>query len=334
MPHQGLQRTTTVLAVVVVVVALAAGGDARADEAADALTPPRVIHFVEAPRPEGADAGVVAVELELTIGVDGALTDAQIAVSAGEAFDAAALAAVRQFIFEPARRGARAVPARIRYRYTFEAVEAISDAGAPGDGAAPQPPDGGAPTIVSDAGAPADTALPSFGATASIAAPPREVTKRTLGAEELTNAAGTRGDALRVVELLPGVARPPYLQGFLLIRGSGPDDSQVVFEGGPVDRLYHFGGLTSFTNARLLDHIDLYPGNFSARYGRKVGGIVDVGVRDPKRDAVHSVVDVNLIDASVLIEGRSAIAVPSRSRPAAATSTCGSATSSPRTRSA
>ncbi len=301
MPPHGRQRTTAVFAAALAVIA---GSAARAAETSDAaLTPPRVIRFVEAPRPESAETGAVAVELELTIGVDGALADAQIAVSAGADFDAAALAAVRQFTFEPARRGTRAVPARIRYRYTFEAVAPAVDAGASDDGAA-QPVDGGAPVlaIAPDGGA-SDAALPSFGATASIAAPPREVTKRTLGVEELTNAAGTRGDALRVIELLPGVARPPNLQGFLLIRGSGPDDSQVVFEGGPVDRLYHFGGLTSFTNARLLDHIDLYPGNFSARYGRKVGGIVDVGVRDPKRDAIHSVVDVNLIDASVLVEG-------------------------------
>ena len=41
----------------------------------------------------------------------------------------------------------------------------------------------------------------------------------------------------------------------LVIRGSSPGDSQVVFEGGPVDRLYHFGGLTSFTSSRLLEHI-------------------------------------------------------------------------------
>ena len=59
-----------------------------------------------------------------------------------------------------------------------------------------------------------------FGATASIAAPPREVVKRTLAPEELVRAAGTRGDPLRVIELLPGVARPPGLAGFIIIRGA------------------------------------------------------------------------------------------------------------------
>ena len=142
-----------------------------------------------------------------------------------------------------------------------------------------------------------------FGATASIAAPPREVTKRALAPEELVRAAGTRGDPLRVIELLPGVARPPGLAGFIIIRGSSPFDSQAFFEGAPVDRIYHFGGLTSFVNPRLLDHIDLYPGNFSARFGRKMGGVIDVGIRDPKTDGFHGMADVNLIDSSFIVEG-------------------------------
>jgi len=151
------------------------------------------------------------------------------------------------------------------------------------------------------AGKPAPAAL-EFGATATIEAPPREVTKRTLGAEELLRVAGTRGDALRAIEYMPGVARSPQAD-FIIIRGSSPTDSEVEFEGAPVLRLYHFGGLTSFAQSRLLERIDLYPGNFSARYGRKMGGIIDVGVRDPKADAFHGMVDVNVIDTSILAEG-------------------------------
>jgi TonB family protein len=142
-----------------------------------------------------------------------------------------------------------------------------------------------------------------FGATASVEAPPREVTKRTLTAEELVGVAGTRGDALRVIELMPGVARPPGAMGVVIIRGAAPADSAVKLEGVGVPHLYHFGGLTSFVQGRLLDRIDLYPGNFSARYGRKMGGVVDVTLRDPKTDRLRGMVDVNVIDASAMAEG-------------------------------
>ena len=136
---------------------------------------------------------------------------------------------------------------------------------------------------------------------ARIAPPPREVTRRTIGKEELTRIPGTRGDALRTVELMPGVARPPLGAGLLIVRGSAPDDTQAMFEGLPVQLLYHFGGLTSFINSRMIDSIDFYPGNFSVRYGRRRGGIIEVGAAEIPRDEFHGVADVNLIDASLLV---------------------------------
>jgi TonB family protein len=141
-----------------------------------------------------------------------------------------------------------------------------------------------------------------FGATATIEAPPREVTKRTLDASELLRMAGTRGDPLKGIEYMPGVARSP-IGDFIIIRGSSPVDSEVQFEGAPIYRLYHFGGITSFVQPRLVEKIDLYPGNFSARYGRKMGGIIDVGIRDPRTDGLHGLVDINLVDSSFLFEG-------------------------------
>lgn len=141
-----------------------------------------------------------------------------------------------------------------------------------------------------------------FGAVARVEAEVHEVVRRTIPREDLVRTAGTRGDPLRVIELLPGVARPPSGQGMVMIRGSAPSDSQVFLGGSPVYNLYHFGGLTSVANGYLLSGIDLYPGNFSVRYGRKIGGVIETGFRDPKTDALHGVLDVNMIDSSLLIE--------------------------------
>jgi TonB family protein len=144
----------------------------------------------------------------------------------------------------------------------------------------------------------------AYGAVARVKAPPREVTRRTIEREELTRVAGTRGDALRTIELLPGVSRPPFGAGLVLIRGAAPGDSTVLVDGIPVPLLYHFGGLTSFINSRALERIDFYPGNFSVRYGRALGGIVDVGIRDPSPDKYHGMIDTNLpLDTSLLLEG-------------------------------
>src|SRR5690606_33723927 len=91
-----------------------------------------------------------------------------------------------------------------------------------------------------------DVPRADYSATAVVEPPPREITKRTVPKEVLTRVPGTRGDPLRAVEILPGVARPPFAAGALIVRGAAPGDSQVFLEGIPVPLLYHFGGLTSF----------------------------------------------------------------------------------------
>lgn len=143
-----------------------------------------------------------------------------------------------------------------------------------------------------------------YGAVARVKAPPREVTRRTIERAVLTRVAGTRGDALRAIELLPGVGRPPFGAGLVLIRGAAPQDSAVLLDGSYVPLLYHFGGLTSFINSRALERIDFFPGNFSVKYGRRMGGVIDVGTREPATDGYHGVLDVNVpLDSSLLVEG-------------------------------
>ncbi len=143
-----------------------------------------------------------------------------------------------------------------------------------------------------------------FGAVAEVEAPPRESTKRTIGEEQLTRIPGTRGDALRAVEVMPGVSRTPMFSndGAPLLRGSSSLESAVMLDGAEVPLIYHFGGLTSFFNSHLLESVNLYPGNYSARYGRAAAGIVEARVRDPKQDKFHALLELSAIDSQALVE--------------------------------
>ncbi len=133
--------------------------------------------------------------------------------------------------------------------------------------------------------------------------PRKEVTRRTLKLEEIRRIPGTRGDALRVVQTLPGVARTPYGLGPLVLRGSGPYDSRAFLDGHWIPLPFHFGGLTSIFNGDLLRRIDLYPGNFPARFGRSTAGILDVRTRPGRTDGHHGYVDADLYDVGFLVEG-------------------------------
>ena len=124
-----------------------------------------------------------------------------------------------------------------------------------------------------------------------------EVTKRTLQRQQMTSVPGTFGDPIRVIQTLPGLARTPFGLGFLVIRGSNPDDTAIYIDGHRVPQLFHFLGGPSILNAEFLESIDLYPSGYPARFGRSHGGVVAVETRATKSDGIHGQADVDLLDA-------------------------------------
>jgi TonB family protein len=268
----------------------------------NAVDPPRLVTFVPAKIPEGAVISQpLGVLTEITIDETGRVAQASIAESGGNAaLDAAALDAVRAFVFEPAKKGGVPISVSIRYRYVFEPPPPAPAPAAPVP-AAPVAPAAAAAKPAPSKAPPQAGELEEFTATAEVEAPPREPTRRSISGEALTRIPGTGGDPVKAIEVMPGVARTSG-QGDPLIRGAAWNESSSLLDGVPVPFLFHFGGLTSFMHPRLIERVDVYPGNFSTRYGRVTGGIVEVRARDPRSDRLHGVLDLNLIDSSLLVE--------------------------------
>jgi TonB family protein len=130
----------------------------------------------------------------------------------------------------------------------------------------------------------------------------KEVAQRTLTLNEVRKIPGMGGDAVKVIQAMPGVARTAFGTG-IVIRGSAQGDSRFFLDGIQLPLLFHFGGLTSVYNSAALETVDLYPGGFGTRYGGALGGVVEIKSRKPKTDRVHGYLDVNVLDASFLVEG-------------------------------
>ncbi|MBZ4336205.1 TonB-dependent receptor [Corallococcus interemptor] len=131
----------------------------------------------------------------------------------------------------------------------------------------------------------------------------KEVTRTTITVAEVQRVPGTQGDTLKVVQNLPGVARPAFNGGALVIRGTSPQESGVFLDGLRIPILYHFGGLTSVYNSDLLEAVDYLPGNFSAYYGDITGGVINVRSREPRTDRLHATVGISLIESNAVVEG-------------------------------
>ena len=130
----------------------------------------------------------------------------------------------------------------------------------------------------------------------------KEVVRRTLSRVEIQKIPGTFGDPIRVVQNFPGVARAPFGLGQLIVRGANPNQTLTFFDGVEIPLLFHLAGGPSVVNGEFLDRVDFFPGGFGARYGRAVGGVVDVASRRGATDTWHGVAKVDLLDSSLFIE--------------------------------
>jgi TonB family protein len=268
-------------------------------EASADIDPPKPISTPLA-YPETA-TGAATLLLELTIDREGRVVDARV-IEGDPQFQDAALSAARTWLFEPARRRAEAIAARIRYSVQF-----TPEAGRPSTVAEPSatPPEAVAPKPSPSPRNPPGTQPP-----AHVPTKPVEITvlgKRAqpgsvlLTREETRALPGTFGDPLRSIEAQPGVV--PIVSGLpaFFIRGAPPANVGFFFDGIELPLLYHAFFGPSVIHPGFIDTIEFYPGASPAQYGRFAGPIVAVNSR-PMRTQAGGEANVRLIDAGGLVE--------------------------------
>ena len=131
----------------------------------------------------------------------------------------------------------------------------------------------------------------------------KSVAVTTVSAEQGSRVAGTGGDAIKVVENLPGVARSSVGSGNLVVWGSGSGDTRVYVDGVHIPSLYHQGGYRSVIHSDLVKNVELQPGGYGSTYGRGLGGVVVVGMKRLQADGYHGSVNLDAIDASASLRG-------------------------------
>jgi len=278
---------------------------------AEPITPPRALRVPEVLLPEG-QALSGPVEVLLSIDADGHVTQAELERSHGTELDALLLDAARTIRFEPAMKGSRPVPSRIRFRFEVEpAAESTLEPGAssPTEADATHPENAAVPAE----GGPSDEGMrdqvtleeespgDAFGATARVDRPqPGAASRVKLRGRELTMIPGTFGEPLRVVATLPGVLRSPFGLGFFLVRGASFQNTGFFVDGFQVPLLYHLGAGPAILSARLVDQLDFYPGGFPVSFGHYTAGVISLRTAPPPTDRFRVEFELDLLRASAL----------------------------------
>jgi TonB family protein len=117
----GGKRLKTAYCLAAFAFALSGVARAQGEEPAVLDKNPKLVHFVQADYPKDKhEAGITAhVLMSIEISEEGKVGEVEVVESGGQDFDAAAVAAAKQFVFEPAESGGQPIPVKITYRYDF-----------------------------------------------------------------------------------------------------------------------------------------------------------------------------------------------------------------------
>ncbi len=130
-----------------------------------------------------------------------------------------------------------------------------------------------------------------------------DITRRTISIAEVRRVPGTFGDPVRVIQSLPGAARSSFGSSQLILRGANPEDSNVYIDGVEVPIIFHMGGYRSVINPALIASVDYLPGGYGVRYGRSIGGVVDVQTSDEYPERRRATGHTDVLDCRVKTTG-------------------------------
>ncbi len=269
-------RASTAIAYLVLAMVWPCGA---ADAQTPVIEPPVRLDTSRVPYPTSAH-GSSSVVVDLRVDREGHVTESRV-VEGEEPFASAVTGAAASWRFQPARRGAVPVEARIRVRVGFSAPEPAA-----------QPPEA--------ASTPPSQAPPETGVQeVTVHGVRPEPGQQEMSGGEVRQMPGAFGDAFRAIEALPGVT--PLVSGlpYFLVRGAPPGDTGFYIDGVRVPALFHLGVGAAVIHPGLVEKVDFYPGGYPARFGRFTGGILSGEVL-PTPERPHYEASVRLLDAGAL----------------------------------
>ena len=87
-------------------------------------------------------------------------------------------------------------------------------------------------------------------------------------------------DLLKAIQLLPGVSFATEGSTGFSVRGGSPEQTLILLDGVPVYNVNHLWGFMSAFNNDAIRDARLYKGNLPARFGGRMGSVLDVTMKE------------------------------------------------------
>ncbi|MEZ4918414.1 MAG: TonB-dependent receptor [Saprospiraceae bacterium] len=114
---------------------------------------------------------------------------------------------------------------------------------------------------------------------------------------------GGEADVLRLAALQTGVQSGVDGLGGLHIRGGNADQNLILLDDVPVYNPNHALGLFSIFNPETVSQVQLWKGDFPARYGGRAASVIDVRTREGNFKEFHTSLNTGMFSSSLTLEG-------------------------------
>lgn len=110
-------------------------------------------------------------------------------------------------------------------------------------------------------------------------------------------------DVAKYMMLFPGIQKGNEGNGYIYVRGGGPDQNLILIDDAVIYNAYHFLGLASLFSGAELRSAELYKGGFSSRYGGRLSSVLDMSMKDGNREHLGFDATIGVISSRLMVEG-------------------------------
>ena len=140
-------------------------------------------------------------------------------------------------------------------------------------------------------------------ATSADPAPSATVLRPSVAELERTPAILGEIDPLKSLTLLPGISGGSEGTAALNIRGGNPNQTDLLVDGNRIYNVNHIGGFLSAVPSFATKTVTVYKGGVPARYGGRLSGVVDVILKEGRRDRFSQTYTLGLGTLQAGLEG-------------------------------
>ncbi len=111
----------------------------------------------------------------------------------------------------------------------------------------------------------------------------------------------TDGDTFNILKNIPGIHTPSSKPGSFNFRGSTFDQTLIQIDDIPIYHNGHFFGAMSPYNPSVVDHIEIQRSTLAAKWGGRVGGLINITTSNQVADSTTYTIVANTLHAGVTL---------------------------------